>query len=293
MGSKIGKRNILERETSQKKCDAEENELSYKSSTKSIHENDLCPQDKNNPDADMELNLQINQKGDKLVELHIPHVRQNYDWDCGLACLKMILQFFNITFNDFDSVYESLNCETRVWTIDLCIILSHYEIPCKYYTITLGVDQNYSKERYYRTNYNKDTHRVNSQFHNAQTLGIVVEKRSLKLDEIITHLLCSHLIIILVNWNLMDCNWCCKNKCLHSSSSCIGKLPLGYQGHFIVLCGCDYDKRLVFYKNPSFKEELCCCSWKILEQGRKSYGTDEDVIFINKPPESIDITHAM
>lgn len=72
-----------------------------------------------------------------------------------------------------------------------------------------------------------------------------------------------------------------------------------YQGHYIVLCGYDIERQKVFYRNPSFDDrkfffitkfsnklvdvtDVCQMSLSILEEARKSYGTDEDVIFIYK-----------
>lgn len=53
-----------------------------------------------------------------------------------------------------------------------------------------------------------------------------------------------------------------------------------YCGHYVVLCGFDADKRCVYYKNPSFNEDLCCAKFDMFETARHSYGTDEDIVFV-------------
>lgn len=59
------------------------------------------------------------------------------------------------------------------------------------------------------------------------------------------------------------------------------KITNKYEGHYIVLCGYNADKCVIFYHNPSLKEVECCVSISSFEEARKSYGTDEDIIFVN------------
>lgn len=81
----------------------------------------------------------------------------------------------------------------------------------------------------------------------------------------------------------MICNWCevfSPNK-LRILTNCIClSSQSDYCGHYIVLCGFDADKRCVYYKNPSFNEDLCCAKFVMFETARHSYGTDEDIVFV-------------
>ncbi|CAH1272504.1 GUCD1 [Branchiostoma lanceolatum] len=52
----------------------------------------------------------------------------------------------------------------------------------------------------------------------------------------------------------------------------------GYQGHFIVVCG--YSEEGILYRNPGLATDLCCCTLQSFEDARKSYGTDEDILFV-------------
>jgi hypothetical protein len=54
----------------------------------------------------------------------------------------------------------------------------------------------------------------------------------------------------------------------------------GYCGHFVVLCGFDTEADLIFYRNPACSQRLSCTNSEQFEQARKSYGTDEDILFI-------------
>ena len=36
--------------------------------------------------------------------LHVPHVRQHFNWDCGLACVLMVLRAMGARGVDFDSL---------------------------------------------------------------------------------------------------------------------------------------------------------------------------------------------
>lgn len=51
-------------------------------------------------------------------------------------------------------------------------------------------------------------------------------------------------------------------------------------GHFIVLVGYDDDKEIIFYRNPSRSENLSYTTFASIETARKSYGTDQDILFI-------------
>jgi C1A family cysteine protease len=53
-----------------------------------------------------------------------------------------------------------------------------------------------------------------------------------------------------------------------------------YLGHFIVLVGYDDNKRLFFYRNPATSKKLSFTSYFNFEIARKSFGTDQDILFI-------------
>lgn len=62
--------------------------------------------------------------------------------------------------------------------------------------------------------------------------------------------------------------------------SMLNKKSGNYCGHYIVLCGFDDRKQLVFYRNPSSPFNFSYTSFVYFETARKSFGTDEDILFI-------------
>lgn len=114
------------------------------------------------------------------LQINLPHVRQKYDWDCGLACVQMVLKslladsFSEATFED---ICKQQGFGTSVWTIDLARILTCYKVDYVYYTETLGVDLGYQDNPFYQDNFDTDEVRVNRLFSCATDLDIKVEKR--------------------------------------------------------------------------------------------------------------------
>jgi len=53
-----------------------------------------------------------------------------------------------------------------------------------------------------------------------------------------------------------------------------------FMGHFIMVIGFDNEKELIFYRNSSCNEILSYTGFSSFEIARKSYGTDQDILFI-------------
>ena len=54
----------------------------------------------------------------------------------------------------------------------------------------------------------------------------------------------------------------------------------GFMGHFIMVVGFDSGKELVFYRNSSCTKKLSYTGYSSFETARKSFGTDQDILFI-------------
>lgn len=212
------------------------------------------------------------------VQIAVPHVQQQHHWDCGLACTKMILQYLGISYDDFYDVAKKLNFGTSVWTIDLANIMAHYRVRHQFITITLGVDQGYSNKSFYKTNFTNDEKRINNLFNSPEELGISLKQGTISMCDIKEHLARGNPAVFLIDWNKIDCRWCNRSCLPNVNLKCLNS----YQGHYVVVVGYDDEENTIYYKNPSFKRELCCCSKKTFENARKSYGTDEDVIYVYK-----------
>lgn len=225
----------------------------------------------------------VTQTGSKVI-IKVPTCIQNYSWDCGLACASMVLKFLNI---DAQKVYttdlEELQCGESIWTIDLAALMRKYNIHHKLCTITLGVDKGYSKQSFYSKRFSADEERVSRLFERAASQGINVEQRSVNREDILSCIQSGNIAIVLVDWNQLECIWCDRLRCQTGCLSCLtSRCCQGYQGHYVVVCGFDKKKKRIFYKNPSYEQELCCSRMDKFDQARKSYGTDEDTLFIYK-----------
>ncbi|GFO13683.1 transposable element p transposase [Plakobranchus ocellatus] len=54
-----------------------------------------------------------------------------------------------------------------------------------------------------------------------------------------------------------------------------------YRGHFVVLCGFDRKKHIIYYKDPdSNSHDTCCTHMADFDRARFSDGTDEDIIVV-------------
>ncbi|XP_077996256.1 protein GUCD1-like [Glandiceps talaboti] len=226
------------------------------------------------------------------VCIPVPHIIQQTHWDCGLASAQMVLRFQlgdSFSADHFNAICGELNFGESVWTIDIAHIMTKHGIRHLLCTQTLGVDNSYKKEDFYEETFNEDEKRVNALFKNAEHLGINTKKRSVSIHEIQRHLNQKQIAIVLTNSELLKCRLCPEEE-LDSSNkqgskwqelflfSCCKSTP--YAGHFIVLCGYDKKQGTFLYKNPSCYSDLCCCSVKDFDKARKSYGTDEDILFL-------------
>ena len=108
----------------------------------------------------------------------LQNVLQTSDWDCGIACVKIILLRLGQIFDDtaLFAILRALGVGESVWTIDLAYILHHFNIDCIYYTITCGVDPNYKDKAYYKADFNAEEIRVNTLFKNSSELDIKIIK---------------------------------------------------------------------------------------------------------------------
>ncbi|KAK7088316.1 protein GUCD1-like [Littorina saxatilis] len=219
--------------------------------------------------------------GDDRKVIEVPHVRQCYSWDCGLACVSMVLQHYDIPSKEvYTKDLDAQQCGESVWTIDLACIAARNAIPHRLCTITLGANAEHASKSFY-SGFTRDEKRVNKLFEEAATQGVQVEQRSVALEEVVNHLSTGCLAVVLIDWRYLECMWCPPNMgrcCLW----CMDIGHSGYQGHFIVVCGYNRTKQHIFYKNPNTSDSLCCCQFESFEKARKSHGTDEDILFLYK-----------
>ncbi|XP_069475965.1 protein GUCD1 isoform X1 [Ambystoma mexicanum] len=221
---------------------------------------------------------------DDHIQLKVPAIQQSYHWDCGLACSRMVLQYLDrLNEEAFQNAMRELRLTKSIWTIDLAYLMRHFGVKHRFCTQTLGVDKGYKNQSFYRRHFDTEENRVNQLFARAAACGVVVEKRTVKIEDLQEHLSQGHVAIVLVNAVLLLCELCSspvKYCCfLPIGQKCFCRNP-DYQGHFIVLCGFNRGGGSVFYNNPAFADRMCRTSMNNFEEAWRSYGTDEDILFI-------------
>mmetsp|Transcript_3140 Transcript_3140/g.11312 ORF Transcript_3140/g.11312 Transcript_3140/m.11312 type:complete len:321 (+) Transcript_3140:113-1075(+) len=122
------------------------------------------------------------QKGTFIAQ--VCHVRQSYNWDCGLACVAMVLRTFGVEKDTDIATLRKLCPTTSIWTIDLAFLLSKFAVDVTFYTVTLGANPAFAGETFYRDNMEADGKRVNQLFQKAEASGVHIQRRSLALPEI-------------------------------------------------------------------------------------------------------------
>lgn len=226
------------------------------------------------------IDIEVPNNGERKFH-QLTHYQQKHNWDCGLSCVLMVLPFRdrNCILNNLSKFLQEEGFGESTWTIDLSYILYRFKMDFLYTTITMGVDPGYVKENFYDKVLAKDSDRVNFRFSEAARLGIRIENRRVSSNEIVDHISYSGPVIVLTNANMLLCSRCSPSGTLSCYPSCFSKTS-SYQGHYIVLVGCDKLGQQLLYRNPTVKDKVCQMSCSALEEARTSYGTDEDVIFV-------------
>ncbi|XP_029442454.1 protein GUCD1-like [Rhinatrema bivittatum] len=224
------------------------------------------------------------QPTDEHIRLKVPVIQQMYHWDCGLACSRMVLQYLNqLSEAEFQMALQELHLSKSIWTIDLAYLMWHFGVKHRLCTRTLGVDKGYKNQSFYRKHFDTEENRVNQLFAQAKASGVLVEKRTVTVQDLQQHLAQGHIAIVLVNAVLLLCDLCSspvKYCCfLPIGQKCFCRSP-DYQGHFVVLCGYNKSTESIFYNNPAYADRTCSTSIRNFEDARRSYGTDEDILFI-------------
>lgn len=206
----------------------------------------------------------------------VPHVQQLCSWDCGLACVLMVLKTLGIGGHDIKSLGE-LCCTSSIWTVDLAHLLRLFDVDVAFLTVTIGANPSFAVETFYKENMEEDGERVNKLFEKAPQVGIQVQWRSISAQELSMLILSGqYLAIALVDKQKLCYPWL-EELCL---SDCCG-ITTGYTGHYVVICGYDMDSDEFEIRDPASSSEHGRISSHALDEARKSFGTDEDILLIS------------
>ncbi|XP_065618934.1 guanylyl cyclase 1 isoform X2 [Quercus suber] len=176
--------------------------------------------------------------------VEVPHINQLDYWDCGLACVLMVLETLGITTCNFQALMEL--CPTN--SLDIV----QEQLP-------------------------NDLLRVDTLFKKAREAGINIECKSIGGKDI-SYLILSgkYIAIALVDQRKLSQPWS-ENLSVSGffgSNSC-------YTGHYVVICGYDTDADEFEIRDPASSRKNARISSKCLEESRKCFGTDEDLLLIS------------
>ncbi|KAF0923968.1 hypothetical protein E2562_007790 [Oryza meyeriana var. granulata] len=207
----------------------------------------------------------------------VPHVQQAFTWDCGLACVLMVLRTLGIDCCDGIADLEKLCRTTSIWTVDLAYLLNKFSVCFSFLTVTLGANPQYSAETFYREQLQEDIDRVDELFGKALEAGISIQCRSISAYDIAFLLLSGHCIAIaLVDKTKLNSSWMNDLQDMQQFNE-----DSDYMGHYVVICGYDADACEFEIRDPASSRQRERVSMKSLDQARKSFGTDEDIILVS------------
>ncbi|TXG49886.1 hypothetical protein EZV62_025761 [Acer yangbiense] len=170
--------------------------------------------------------------------------------------------------------FEHLVCS--IWTVDLAYLLQKFNIRFSYFTVTFGANPNYSVETFYKEQLPNDLERVDMLFQKARGAGINIECSSIGGVEISQMILSGNYIAIaLVDQYKLSQSWM-EDVIIpgfYGNDS-------GYTGHYVVICGYDADADEFEIRDPASSRIHERVSSKRLEEARKSFGTDEDILLV-------------
>eukprot|EP01094_Clydonella_sp_ATCC50884_P019388 TRINITY_DN376_c0_g1_i2.p1 TRINITY_DN376_c0_g1~~TRINITY_DN376_c0_g1_i2.p1 ORF type:complete len:592 (-),score=223.97 TRINITY_DN376_c0_g1_i2:366-2108(-) len=207
---------------------------------------------------------------------HVPqwaHAPQRFDWDCGVACVEMVLKGFGYPEPAVD--LRSLLQTESVWTIHLAHLLHDLHIPCTYLSQSIRANEQHFQNPFYadgNENLHEELHGVSSLFASAQAKGMAVHERVLSLPEIAKLILEGNVVIVVVDSRHLECEQCGHEKQRGANQH--------FAGHFVLLTGFSTASCAFEYMDPSSGHEKCIVSAMTLDVARKSEGTEFDTLVV-------------
>ncbi|KAJ2794508.1 hypothetical protein H4S07_006737, partial [Coemansia furcata] len=252
---------------------------------------------------------------ERLSRLHpVSKILQQDSWDCGLACVCMVLRAFGYTTCTIAQLTRHANTSS-VWTIDLVYLLHQFlQADFTYYTKCLGVNPDHTQHDFYQ-GLDDDEARVMRLFACARrdpALHIVeIVIPLIDLQRFLVHR--QYVAILLVDATLLKCI-ACERALLaaqrpahhrHGRSKSVGifgfgrapsapvpsggmfawfsrrrQMSDGFLGHYILLIAYVPSLDMFLYRDPGIPEEYCLATAATINAARNRPGTDADCIIL-------------
>ncbi len=246
----------------------------------------------------------------------IRHIKQVDTWDCGLACIQMVIDWLNTnTCNNTQEEQEvqrewmmnSVKAKS-LWTIDLVVLLqtmldldTNNSLTSSSYLFCskqFGIDESYSNYQYYKDAFSEDESRVKSLFQKAENKSLPLMRVSHMSLNILIDLVSRENVVAIV---LLDNTIFNQQNTLCPTSNDDDQPDISYSGHYVVLCGVSRDENdinlsmmnsqrddsetlsyCLVIKNPGVWKETQFVTPSLFEASWRAKGTDEDIILVAK-----------
>ena len=229
--------------------------------------------------------------------LRLPFVQQKRSWDCGLACALMILRELSKGFEeeknavkkvhlrDLKAFLKGEGCEESVWSIDIALALRAFGAKrVHFYTTEIGAKRQYKNERFYEKTFEMDAKRVKRAFAIAREKESGIEVRLVEggmKDEWMEREVgekSEKMLIVLVDKIVLENGYDDEHgandefRDHHRSHD-------GFVGHYVCVVGVKGDSFII--QDPA-RPEVVRVRKDVLHRARKSFGTDEDCIVVDR-----------
>ncbi|KAJ2611901.1 hypothetical protein H4S08_002938 [Coemansia sp. RSA 1365] len=249
----------------------------------------------------------------------VSKVLQQSQWDCGLACVCMILRAFGQPTCTVAKLTHQLQTQSP-WTIDLAFLLQQNlgQIDFTYYTTYAGVNPDHMQRSFYSEELDADQSRVLRLFARARISKDVrvveLEIPLIDMERFLVHR--QYVAMLLVDNSALRCVVCiaAQKACgkekkhtarrggtksaessplLHNSSGSKTSGGVfswfsrwrqpdgaGFLGHYILLIGFIPSLDMFMYRDPGIPEEFCLATAATIDAARRRPGTDADCIIL-------------
>lgn len=225
------------------------------------------------------------------------HFRQTEAWDCGLTCLAMLLSKTGRENADLDSLKKyqvETHHTTVVWTVCLAYIVKHFHFKNSYmHTTEKNISANYSTDidtlqqvPPEEAKFKVALEKAISLVQHAPEHGVHIFEGVVSGKEWREKIMAGKVAVVLINSLIFGCLECAA-KYYDGKHLC--PMPTHgnpYRGHYILIIGYNAQQDVYLYKNPDCEKEICFVPAKVLHKSRKSYGTQQNVIFVDLRVES-------
>lgn len=224
----------------------------------------------------------------------VPNESQEASWDCGLACVRMVLLAMGCPSADCTFArLRSRLASTEVWSIDLAYVLAEYGcVGCEYLTSSIEAHSP-SRRRcpFYAATIGEDLARVTALMAHAEACDVHVRSVRLSAAELWNCMRDDdRLAIVLVDPRVLYSSVASDQELeLERGSGRSGSTARAAEesgnraffGHYVLLVGLDDANDAFILKDPARGTETeTRVSAARLEKARKAKGTDEDLLLI-------------